>query len=118
MNVIKLKSTNKDRELMVEARRFPPPWTAEVTPNCTNSMPAPMPATCDGGGNDTCDEQNEDDNRYIFHDALRAGNIGTQNKTTGNCPTTFGNCHHTYGSSIRHDSSAKRANFWRDTHMF
>ena len=30
--------------------------------------------------------------------------------------TTFGNCRRTYGSSIRRDSSAKRANCWRGTH--
>src|SRR6516165_3642750 len=41
-------------------RRFPPPCTAEITPHCTNSMPAPMPATCDGGDNDTCDQQNDE----------------------------------------------------------
>src|SRR5262249_51272194 len=57
-------------------RRFPPPWSIEVTPNCTNSMPAPMPTTCDGGDNDGCDQHNEDDSRDIFHNALRAGNIG------------------------------------------
>ena len=68
------------------ARRFPPPWSVEVTPNCTNSMPAPMPATCDSGDNDACDQQNEDNSRDIFHDALRAGNIGTQGKT--NPPAT------------------------------
>jgi len=28
MNVIKPKSSNKNRELMIEARRFPPPWSA------------------------------------------------------------------------------------------
>jgi len=28
-----------------------------------------MPATCDGGDNDGCDQHNEDDSRYIFHDA-------------------------------------------------
>jgi len=70
----------------VPARRFPPPWSVEVTPNCTNSMPAPMPATCDTGDNDACDQQNEDNSRDIFHDALRAGNIGTQGKT--NPPAT------------------------------
>ena len=58
------------------ARRFPPPWSVEVTPNSINSMPATMPATCDDGDNDARDQQNDDDSRYIFHNALRAGNIG------------------------------------------
>jgi len=35
-----------------------------------------MPATCDGSDNDACDKDNDDDSRDIFHDALRAGNIG------------------------------------------
>ena len=30
--------------------------------------------------------------------------------------TTFGNCHRTYDSSIRRDSSAKRAKCWSGTH--
>jgi len=57
----------------METRRFPPPWSVEPTPNSINSMPAPMPATCDDGDNDARDQQNENDSRYIFHDALRAG---------------------------------------------
>src|SRR5262249_403620 len=41
-----------------------------------SSIPAPMPATCDGGDNDACDKHNGDDGRDIFHDAPCAGNIG------------------------------------------
>jgi hypothetical protein len=65
-----------------DSKRLPPAASRRLTPHCTNSMPAPMPATCDGGDNDACDQHNEDNSRDIFHDALCAGNIGTQGKTT------------------------------------
>src|SRR5262245_23564173 len=47
-----------------------------------NSMPAPMPATCDGGDNDGGDQQNEDDSRTA-HGVVPPGE------------------HHTFGSTRR-----------------
>jgi hypothetical protein len=35
-----------------------------------------------GGYDDACDKHNENNNRDIFHDASRPGNIGTDNKNT------------------------------------